>query len=124
MPDVALLADMNISPRTVSDLSELGWAAIRVNELLPASATDEAILDIARRSNRVVVTQDLDFSALLALRGQDAPSLVSLRTTSANSSFITQRLADALPRVVDQLTEGCIVTIEDVSYRVRRLPIP
>jgi predicted nuclease of predicted toxin-antitoxin system len=74
-----LLADMNISPKTVALLREQGWDIVRVPELLPVDPPDEQVLERARADGRVAVTQDLDFSALLALSGEDRPSLVTLR---------------------------------------------
>ena len=91
--------------------------------MLPPTATDEEILETARENNRAVVTQDLDFSTLLAVGGHDRPSLITVRTSAADPDFVTQRLLDTLPLVEQQLIEGCVVTIEDLRYRVRNLPI-
>jgi len=52
---------MNISPKTVGALQQRGWDIIRVSEVLPMDAADDEILEFARASRRVVVTQDLDF---------------------------------------------------------------
>ena len=41
-----LLADLHISPRTVQFLQRLGREVIRVNEILPATAPDPAIVAI------------------------------------------------------------------------------
>ena len=79
MSGIRFLANMNISPKTVDFLSKQGWDIIRVSNILPVNASDQEILDIARQERRVVVTQDLDFSALLALGGYDRPSLITLR---------------------------------------------
>jgi predicted nuclease of predicted toxin-antitoxin system len=76
---VRLLADMNISPETVAYLRTLGHDAIRVSDVLAASATDATIVAYAARDNRVVLTQDLDFSALIALSGGVTPSAITLR---------------------------------------------
>jgi predicted nuclease of predicted toxin-antitoxin system len=70
-----------------------------------------------------VVTQDLDFSMLVALSGFRKPSLVTLRLACADPATITQRLLDALPRIEQQLEDGSAVTIEDASIRIRKLPI-
>lgn len=123
MPHPLLLANMNISPQTVSDLCAAGWDTVRIPQVLPPTASDEEILEQARNGNRTVVTQDLDFSTLLALGGYDRPSLITLRTSEADPDFVTQRLLDTLPHVEQQLLQGCAVTIEDASYRVRSLPI-
>jgi len=60
------LADMNVSPKTVFAFQRLGVDMIRVSSLLPENAADEAILVLARKTGRVLITQDLDFSTLLA----------------------------------------------------------
>ena len=68
-----LLADMHISPRTVEFLSSLGHEVVRVNEILPATASDETIVTHAIEASRTVLTQDLDLSATIALAGKRFP---------------------------------------------------
>ena len=62
-----ILADLHISPRTVDWLREAGHDAVRVNDALHPRATDAEIVDEAARSGRVILTQDLDFSAIVAV---------------------------------------------------------
>ena len=109
------LADMNLSPVTVATLAKDGIDIVRVSDLLPANVSDEVILDWARREGRAVITQDLDFSALLALGGYDRPSLVTLRLLETNPGVV--------PQIEAVLGQGCAVTVEDRTVRVRRLPI-
>lgn len=118
-----LLADMNISPATVECLRSEGWDIVRVPQLLPRNATDADVLEHARRGERCVVTQDLDFSAILALNGQERPSLVTLRLSVSDPEAITQRLRDVLPQIGEALRDGCAVVVEDATIRIRRLPI-
>ena len=117
------LADMNLSPLTVEALREEGYEIIRVSELLPVYAPDVEILELARQQGRVVITQDLDFSALLALGGYDRPSLITLRLTNTTPSVVTERLRQILPRIESFLSEGHAVTVDDTSIRVRKVPI-
>ena len=79
MAGSSFLADMDISPRTVEALCQRGWDIVRVSRFLLVNARDAEILQLARQQGRVMVTQDLDFSALLALGGHDRPSLITLR---------------------------------------------
>lgn len=120
---VRFLADMNLSPVTVAALAADGVDIARVSDLLPVNASDEKILDLARREGHVVITQDLDFSALLALGGYHQPSLVTLRLFNNDPDVVTQRLRQVLPQIEAVLSQGCAVTVEDSSVRVRRLPI-
>ena len=114
---------MNISPYTVTALQESGWDAVRVSEILPADASDETILERARDDGRVVITQDLDFSALLALSDYRRPSLVTLRLTKSDPDTINEILISLIPKIEDDLHQGCMVTVDDVSVRKRPLPI-
>ena len=120
---IRLLADMNISPKTVEALQQHGWDIVRVSQILPNNASDQEILELARREDRAVVTQDLDFSALLALGGYDRPSLITLRLSVSDPETVTRRLLELFPRLEQVLQEGCAVTIEEVAVRIRRLPV-
>jgi predicted nuclease of predicted toxin-antitoxin system len=123
VPRLRFLADMNLSPITVDILQREGWDMVRVSTLLPANASDAEILALARRQNRVVVTQDLDFSALLALGGYAQPSLITLRLSNTDPSLVTERLRQILPQSEQALREGSAITVDDSTLRIRRLPI-
>ena len=117
------LADMNISPQTVESFRQAGWDIVRVSNLLPFNSTDPEILELARREEMFVITQDLDFSMLLALSGYDHPSLVTLRLSVADPEAITQRLLESLPQWQSSLEQGCAVTLGDKAVRIRSLPV-
>lgn len=117
-----LLADLHIAPRTVGFLRSLGHDVVRVNEILPVTAADEEILTRAIDDRRVVLTQDLDFSALIALSGKNFPSLISLRLRSSRIEFVNALLERILPTLEDDLLRGMIVSVED--ERIRRRPLP
>jgi predicted nuclease of predicted toxin-antitoxin system len=118
-----LLANMNISPDTVAVLRQHGWDIIRVPQVLPMNASDQEILDLARGDDRTVITQDLDFSALLALGKFNRPSLISIRMSVSDPETISRNLLKVLPEMEKVLQEGCAITIEDAAVRVRKLPI-
>ena len=123
MISLRFLVDMNLSPRIVNDLRQQGWDILRVSQVLPMDAEDSEILDCARQQNRVIITQDLDFSSLLALGGYEKPSLITFRLSVPDPETITRKLLELLPHIEDRLAEGCAVTIDDRRVRVRRLPI-
>lgn len=114
---------MHIAPRTVELLRSLGHDVLRVDEILPANAPDNRIVETAREHGRAVLTQDLDFSALVALGGTDGPSVISLRLSSSRVEAVNRRLAAVLPALEDAVRRGAIVTVEDGRHRVRRLPV-
>jgi predicted nuclease of predicted toxin-antitoxin system len=123
MKNIRLLADMHISPKTVKDLQKQGYEITRASDLLPANAPDLDILELARSENWVVLTQDLDFSMLIALGGYSQPSLITLRLSSASPDLVTQKLLAILPQIAQALKEGSAITIQDKNIRLRKLPI-
>lgn len=76
MSSLHLTADVYISPLTVAALKGQGYDIVRTTDLLPATASDAEILELARVQGRVVLTQDLDFSMLGALSSSGLPSLI------------------------------------------------
>jgi len=123
MNSLRFIADVHISPLTVVALQQQGYDILRVTEVLPATATDTEILELARVENRIVLTQDLDFSTLVALGGYVQPSLVTLRLSSAQPDLVSRRLLEVLPQLKQVLVEGAAITIEDNAMRYRKLPI-
>ena len=123
MKNIRLLADVHISPKTVGDLQKQGYEIIRSLEVLPANAPDINILEFARTENWVILTQDLDFSMLVALSRYSQPSLITLRLSSAKPDIVTQKLLDVLPQIEEALQEGSAITIQDESIRIRKLPV-
>ncbi|HEY6288308.1 MAG TPA: DUF5615 family PIN-like protein [Nitrospiraceae bacterium] len=118
-----LLADLHIAPRTVQFLRSLGHDVLRVTDLLPATASDETIVERAVQDQRIILTQDLDMTAIIALSRRQYPSLVTLRLSSVRIEFVNTVLQRTLPVLEHDLQQGALVTIEDSRVRLRRLPL-
>jgi predicted nuclease of predicted toxin-antitoxin system len=110
-------------PTTVRFLRSLGHDVLRVDDLLAPTATDEAVVAAASRDGRYILTQDLDFSAIVALSGRTVPSVISLRLSSSRVERVNSVLQEVLSVVEPDLLQGAIVAVEDGRIRVRRLPI-
>ena len=67
--------------------------------------------------------QDLDFSAIVALSGRAAPSVISLRLTSSRIETVNARLEQVLLAIESDLMQGALVTVEDSRLRTRKLPL-
>jgi predicted nuclease of predicted toxin-antitoxin system len=67
---VKLLVDMNLSPRWVERLVRHGFEAVHWSTIGAATAPDVEILTWANEHHFVVITNDLDFSAILAARSR------------------------------------------------------
>ena len=123
MPILEFLVDMNISPLTVGELRTMGWNIVRVPEIMDSKSKDIDILTYAREHNKVVITQGLDFSSLLALKGYEKPSVINLRFENAKPEFITNRIVEIVNELEKELEEGIVVSVDETSARYRNLPI-
>ena len=122
MQPLKFIADMNISPQTVTALKLIGYSIFRVSETLPANSSDAFILSRSQRDNLIIITQDLDFSTLVALGGYIVPSLITIRMSDSSPEKVTARLLQVLPEVADILPLGFSITISDTYHRLRKLP--
>src|SRR5688572_12878559 len=73
------LADAGISPKTVDFLRRAAHDVLHVRELAMQRASDRIVADRARSDERVLLTFDLDFGAILAFGVVDRPSVVIFR---------------------------------------------
>ena len=117
-----LLADLHISPKTVEFLRSLAHDVVRVHEVLSVKATDDEIVVKAREEGRAILTQDLDFSAIIALSHRPDPSLITLRLASSRTDYVNRLLARILPSLEEDVQAGVMVTVEDNAVRRRNLP--
>lgn len=118
-----LLADLHISPTTVDALLKNGYEISLVTDHLPPTSTDIQIIDLAERLNASILTQDLDFSALVAKSGKVSPSVISLRVSNVSPHRITSLLLSLLPMIQKELEQGAIISVDDAGIRIRLLPV-
>ncbi|MEW6771973.1 MAG: DUF5615 family PIN-like protein [Bacillota bacterium] len=123
MKGLKYLADMHISPVTCALLREAGHQVARVSDVLSYDASDQQILEYARTQQMVIITQDLDFSALLAVANASGPSVISLRLGTVEPRAVATLLLHILPTVEAELVKGAIISVTEQKLRVRLLPV-
>ncbi len=117
------LADMGISPRTVSFLRELGHEAMHLHQEGLGRLTDPEILEKARREGSVVLTHDLDFGDLLAASGTQLPTVIIFRLRNMRPDRVNVYLQNVIIQHASALDEGAIATVAEAGVRIRRLPL-
>jgi predicted nuclease of predicted toxin-antitoxin system len=123
VPRLEFLANMNISPLTVEQLKKNGWNVVRISEVMDRGSKDIDVLIYAQKQNKVVITQDLDFSEILALSGYGKPSLINLRLENPRPDLVSSRIIEVVSTMENELEEGVVITIDETSARYRNLPI-
>jgi predicted nuclease of predicted toxin-antitoxin system len=118
-----LLVDMNLSPKWIAFLRDRGLEVVHWSSVGKANALDSEIMEYAATHNFVVVTHDLDFSAILAVTHGKRPSVVQIRSRDISMEAIGTWVAAALRHLERELDAGALVTIEADRTRVRLLPL-
>jgi predicted nuclease of predicted toxin-antitoxin system len=117
------LIDSALSPKIATGLTQAGHSAVHVRDYRMAPADDKEILARAAAEDRVLVSSDADFGALLAQIGASQPSLVLLRNPPRRKEQQLALLLACLPTIEEPLREGSIVVVEQSRLRIRPLPI-
>ncbi|MBS3964877.1 MAG: DUF5615 family PIN-like protein [Methylomonas sp.] len=118
-----LLVYMNLSLRWVSRLADADIEAADWSTVGAANAPDAEIMAFAKTHGYVVLTHDLDFSAILAATHGDKPSVVQIRAEDVSPDVIGKPVVDALRQMTADLDEGALLTIDPNRTRVRLLPL-
>lgn len=118
-----ILVDMNLSPRWVSLLADAGIESAHWSTLGAANAPDTEIMAFAKANGYIVLTHDLDFSAILAATQGDKPSVVQIRAENVSPDVIGKPVIDALRQMAAELTEGALLTIDPNRTRLLLLPL-
>ncbi len=118
-----LLVDMNLSPRWVQYLTTQSRQAVHWSEIGDTHASDVAIMAYAKQHEYVVLTNDLDFGAILAATQGDKPSVIQIRSEDLRPNIIGEKIKAALLQLQPELEQGALLTIDASRTRVRLLPL-
>ena len=114
---------MNLSPSWVDRLARYGFESVHWSTIGAATAPDVEILTWANEHAFVLITNDLDFSAILAASGGASPSVVQIRTQDLLSDDAVSIVAKALEAHREDIKRGALLSIDEGGTRVRILPL-
>ena len=118
-----LIVDMNLSPRWIGWLINAGIEAAHWSELGAKNAPDSEIMTYASVNDYVVLTHDLDFSAILAATHGEKPSVVQIRAEDVSPDAIGLQVIAALRQMATELENGALLTVDPNRTRMRLLPL-
>jgi predicted nuclease of predicted toxin-antitoxin system len=118
-----LLLDQCLPRSAAGLLRDAGIDAVHTGECGLSTAADSVILDYARDQDRVIVTFDSDFHALLALTNAAGPSTIRIRIEGLRAKATTNIIRSILKRCRDDLTSGVAISVTEKQIRLRNLPI-
>jgi predicted nuclease of predicted toxin-antitoxin system len=120
---VKLLIDMNLAPSWIEILAAQEYDAVHWSSVGAVTATDAEIMAWAATHDYVVLTHDLDFSAILAVTHGSKPSVVQIRSDNLSPVTLAGKLTTALRQMEAELLAGALLTIDAKRTRLNLLPL-
>lgn len=118
------LIDSALSPEVARLLCDAGHDAVHVREYGLQAAEDAVIVERAEREDRILVSADTDFAALLAVARKAKPSFILFREPDViRAGDYVARILESLPLLASELEAGCVVVFRHGRIRLRSLPI-
>jgi predicted nuclease of predicted toxin-antitoxin system len=117
------LIDMQLSPALAVWLEQKGNDAKHAYSAGLGHASDEEILEAARKEDRIVITADLDFPRLIALVGASGPGLILFRGGDFSEKQIIELMTRVMTSLPNEEFAKSLVVIDKKRIRKRRLPI-
>jgi len=114
---------MGMSPKTKDLLVNLGNDAVHLHNQGLDRLPDSDILEKARNEGRVLLTNDLDFSELLAVSKAKLPSVIIFRLHNMHPKQVNKYLHQIINQHRTPIEEGAIISVTEGSVRIRLLPL-
>lgn len=114
---------MNLTPSWCEVFRSEGWTATHWSTVGSPTATDTTLVAWAIQHNHLVLTHDLDFSAILAASRDRVPSVVQLRAQDVSPEAHGATLVRLIREHRQELQEGALLTYDTQRSRLRLLPL-
>ena len=120
---VIVTLDENLPPRWREFLAPFDIDATHWTDIGKHGDPDEFIFDYACAHQAIILTQDLDFTRMLALQGARLPSVIQLRVECPTPEVVGNAVLSVLKNHRHQLEAGCLITLDANRHRLRLLPL-
>ena len=118
------LIDNALPPRLADLLHAAGYDAVHVRSYRMQATKDEVILAKALEEDRIIVSADSDFGAILAAQEASRPSFILFRDPNLlTADDYLRMLLGSFATLEPELISGCVAVFRSGHLRVRKLPI-
>jgi predicted nuclease of predicted toxin-antitoxin system len=117
------LVDQPVSPLLAASLRARGHDALHVRERGMSAASDPELVALAIAEHRILITADLDYPRIVALSRNDRPGIILFRAGNVSDTQMLDLLNRVLAEVAESVLPVSIVTVDEYSIRVARLPL-
>jgi predicted nuclease of predicted toxin-antitoxin system len=112
------LFDQSADFRLIDHLRNLGHDVTAVSRNYPPGLSDEAVLELARKEQRILVVADRDFGELIFNQGLAHAGVLFFRLPGARLQTKVKHLDQALLEHADELAAGEFVVVARGNIRV------
>jgi len=119
---VKIVIDMNLSP----EWEQVFFAYCEIkhwSRIGESDASDESILKWAKGNEYIILTNDLDFGAILAATHLDSPSVFQIRSMVLDPVVIGADVFSCFKKFEPDLISGALISYDLQRARLRRLPL-
>lgn len=118
-----ILLDMNIPLKYSALLENHGIESKRWSDIGAPNALDSEIMAYARDNDFIVLTYDLDFSAILSATHELKPSVAQIRASVLHSEQAVDLISSALLQHENELNNGAVLSVNLKNARLHILPL-
>ncbi len=111
--------DENLHDEVAELLRNNGHDAVTVHDQQMRGHPDEELASVCQHEGRVMVTQDLDFSNIVAYPPENYPGIIVFRLHESSRPSVLAATRRLLPLLASQSLSGCLWTVDDVGMRIR-----
>jgi predicted nuclease of predicted toxin-antitoxin system len=111
--------DENLHEEVVELLRSNGHDAVTVYEQQMRGYSDAELANVCQSEGRVMLTQDLDFSNIIAFPPEDYPGIIVFRLHDPSRPSVLAAMRRLLPLLASQSLSGCLWTVDDAGLRIR-----
>lgn len=116
-----LLLDQDVYAATARFLAELGHDIVGAAQIGLSRASDEHLLEVAQKEERILVTRDRDFGTLVFVNALRA-GVLYLRMLPSTQDLVHHELVRVLQSYSIEELRNAFVVVEAHGHRFRRLP--
>lgn len=116
-----ILADQDVYKITIDKLKEWKQDIVTAKDLGMDRASDEELLLVAKETERLLITRDKDFGALVCLKEEVSPGVILLRGSPKEIENIHHQLRNLLQEYVEDELKSVFCVVEPRKYRIRHL---
>ncbi len=115
------LLDQDVYASTARFLASLGHDVVQVGHVGLSRATDQELLAVAQKQERIFITRDRDFGALVFVKALGS-GVLYLRMLPSTQDVVHAELERVLRSYSEDDLRRAFVVIEAGAHRFRRLP--